>query len=143
MTGSVVIGLSAVVIAIQDGEAVVLTVRPEDLRTRRASVLPGLPSGPFDPVARRTFELALLHVAVLGLAAMFGVQFILRMHRYLAQRSAGERLFDGRVLAAWLLLFLLVSAQMACFMGPLMSEGPFFSGERGLFVGAFYRLMGR
>lgn len=86
---------------------------------------------------------ALLHVAVLGLAAMFGVQFILRMHRYLAQRSASERLFDGRVLAAWLLLFLLVSAQMACFMGPLMSEGPFFSGERGLFVGAFFRLMGR
>ena len=59
MAGSVVIGLSAVVIAIQDGEAVVLTVRPEDLRTRRASILPGLPSGPFDPVARRTFELAL------------------------------------------------------------------------------------
>jgi len=59
MAGSVVIGLSAVVIAIRDGEALVLTVRPEDLRTRRASILPGLPSGPFDPVARRTFELAL------------------------------------------------------------------------------------
>ena len=59
MAGSVVIGLSAVVIAIQDGEAVVLTVRPPDPRTHRASVLPGLPSGPFDPVARRTFELAL------------------------------------------------------------------------------------
>lgn len=47
MAGSVVIGLSAVVIAIQDGEAVALTVRPQDMRTRLASILPGLPSGPF------------------------------------------------------------------------------------------------
>jgi hypothetical protein len=59
MAGSVVIGLSAVVIAIKDGEAVVLTVRATDPRTRRASPLAGLPSGPFDPVGRRTFELAL------------------------------------------------------------------------------------
>jgi hypothetical protein len=50
---SVVIGLSAVVVAIQDGEAVVLTVRP------RGQELPGLPFGPFDPQGHRTFELAL------------------------------------------------------------------------------------
>jgi hypothetical protein len=55
----VVIGLSAVVTAIHDGEAVVLTVRPQDTRTRRASTLPGLPFGPFDPAGHRTFELAL------------------------------------------------------------------------------------
>jgi len=57
--GSVVIGLSAVVMAVQDGEAVVLTVHPRDPRTRSASSLPGLPSGPFDPKGWRTFELAL------------------------------------------------------------------------------------
>ena len=51
MTLSVVIGLSAVVVAIQDGEAVVLTVRPEGEA--------GLPFGPFDPQGHRTFELAL------------------------------------------------------------------------------------
>jgi hypothetical protein len=55
----IVIGLSAVVTAIHDGEAVVLTVRPQDARTRKASTLPGLPSGPFDPAGQRTFELAL------------------------------------------------------------------------------------
>jgi hypothetical protein len=49
----VVIGLSAVVVAIRDGEAVVLTVRP------RGADLPGLPFGPFDPEGHRTFELAL------------------------------------------------------------------------------------
>jgi hypothetical protein len=50
---TVVIGLSAVVVAICDGEAVVLTVRPSD------EALQGLPFGPFDPEGHRTFELAL------------------------------------------------------------------------------------
>jgi hypothetical protein len=50
---SVVIGLSAVVVAIRDGAAVVLTVQP------RGQELQGLPFGPFDPAGDRTFELAL------------------------------------------------------------------------------------
>ncbi len=55
MTSALVIGLSAVVVAIKDGEAVALTVRQ-----RGASSGPtGLPFGPFDPDAHRTFELAL------------------------------------------------------------------------------------
>lgn len=53
MGEAVVIGLSAVVVAIRDGEAVVLTVEP-----RGPADFPGLPFGPFDP-AGRTFELAL------------------------------------------------------------------------------------
>ena len=59
MSASVVIGLSAVVVAIRDGEAVVLTVRPHDAVTDIASPLPGLPFGPFDPEGHRTFELGL------------------------------------------------------------------------------------
>ena len=55
VTSSLVIGLSAVVVAIKEGEAVALTVRQ-----RGASSGPtGLPFGPFDPDAHRTFELAL------------------------------------------------------------------------------------
>ena len=55
MSSSLVIGLSAVVVAIKEGEAVALTVRQ-----RGASSGPtGLPFGPFDPDAHRTFELAL------------------------------------------------------------------------------------
>ncbi|MFC3069706.1 NUDIX hydrolase [Phenylobacterium soli] len=50
---AVVIGLSAVVVAIEGGEAVVLTVRPKD------SDLESLPFGPFDPGGHRTFELAM------------------------------------------------------------------------------------
>lgn len=49
---AVVIGLSAVVVAIRGADAVVLTVRP---RGQAA----GLPFGPFDPGGHRTFELAL------------------------------------------------------------------------------------
>jgi hypothetical protein len=51
--GSVVIGLSAVVVAIQDDDAVVLTVRPAGASAE------GLPFGPFDPLGHRTFELAM------------------------------------------------------------------------------------
>src|SRR5262249_37298568 len=50
---SLVIGLSAVVVAVRDGEPVVLTVRP------RGQDLPGLPFGPFDPAGPRTFGLGL------------------------------------------------------------------------------------
>jgi len=53
----IVIGLSAVVIAIRDGEAVALTVRPRD--GGAPSPLEGLPFGPFDPDGHRTFEIAL------------------------------------------------------------------------------------
>ncbi len=59
MTATVVIGLSAVIMAIRGDQAAVLTVRPHDPRTSRASSLAGLPFGPFDPEGRRTFELAL------------------------------------------------------------------------------------
>lgn len=55
----VVIGLSAVILALRDGEGFVLTVRPHDSMTERASTLEGLPFGPFDPLGHRTFELAL------------------------------------------------------------------------------------
>jgi hypothetical protein len=59
LTQLVVIGLSAVVMAVREDEAVVLTVRPMDLATGTASRLAGLPFGPFDPEGHRTFELAL------------------------------------------------------------------------------------
>lgn len=55
MSASLVIGLSAVVVAIKDGEAVALTVRQKG----RDGDLTSLPFGPFDPDGHRTFELAL------------------------------------------------------------------------------------
>lgn len=55
----IVIGLSAVIVAVRDGEALVLTVRPRDPSTGALSPLDGLPFGPFDPGGHRTFELAM------------------------------------------------------------------------------------
>jgi hypothetical protein len=55
---TIVIGLSAVVVALRDGEACVLTVRPQDAHSQTPAVA-GLPFGPFDPEGQRTFELAL------------------------------------------------------------------------------------
>jgi hypothetical protein len=52
VTAPVVIGLSAVVVAIREGEAAALTVQHED-------GVPGLPFGPFEPEGQRTFELAM------------------------------------------------------------------------------------
>jgi len=78
-----------------------------------------------------------LHLAVIALATFFGARLLFRMHRYIVQRHRGERLFDGRVLTAWLIMYLLVAAQLACFLGPLMSDGAFFTGERSFFVSAF------
>ena len=59
MTPPVVIGLSAVIVALREGEACVLTVRPRDSATGALSRLEGLPFGPFDPTDQRTFDLAL------------------------------------------------------------------------------------
>jgi hypothetical protein len=58
VSAEVVIGLSAVVVAVRDDEPVVLTVRPQGQTDGRVD-LAGLPFGPFDPEGRRTFELAL------------------------------------------------------------------------------------
>jgi hypothetical protein len=49
----VVIGLSAVVMGLRNGEVAVLSARADH------DNLPSLPSGPFDPSGHRTFELAL------------------------------------------------------------------------------------
>ena len=57
MASDVVIGLSAVVIALKDGEAAALTLRPRE--PGAASPSHGLPFGPFDPDGQRTFEIAL------------------------------------------------------------------------------------
>ena len=56
MAAGVAIGLSAVVVAVREGEGVVLTVRPPP---GAATAVSALPAGAFDPAGHRTFELAL------------------------------------------------------------------------------------
>lgn len=58
MQRQVVIGLSAVVVAVTDGQARVLTVAPTD-DVAASGALGALPSGLFDPAGDRTIELGL------------------------------------------------------------------------------------
>src|SRR5216684_9102867 len=71
----IVIGLSAVVVAVTAGEPRVLTVnRPSEPSATKAGKrqdLAALPSGPFDPAGHRTLEL--------GLRAWVGEQTDLRL----------------------------------------------------------------
>lgn len=53
MNQAIVIGLSAVIVAVREGEGQVLTVQTSE------GDMAALPFGPFDPDAHRTFELAL------------------------------------------------------------------------------------
>ncbi|MBV9995125.1 MAG: NAD regulator [Caulobacteraceae bacterium] len=59
MATQIVIGLSAVVIAIDGAEAAALTVKPREPGAALPSPLKGLPFGPFDPDGHRTFEIAM------------------------------------------------------------------------------------
>jgi hypothetical protein len=79
--------------------------------------------------------LGLMHAVVIALSTTFGFHFIARTHRYVAWKH-GERLFDGRVLALWFGLLVLVAAQMASFIGPLDPERGFFETQRGFFLTA-------
>jgi hypothetical protein len=87
----IVIGLSAVITAIQDGQAVVLTVRPEG-----GATLQGLPFGPFDPQGHRTFELAVR--AFVGEQTGFDLGYVEQLYTFgdkgrdapLADVGAGE-----------------------------------------------------
>jgi hypothetical protein len=48
------IGLTAAIVAVRDDEPLILTTRPED-----GGAFAALPSGPFDPIRHRTFEIGL------------------------------------------------------------------------------------
>nr|WP_235560430.1 NAD regulator [Brevundimonas sp. Leaf363] len=71
-SGGVRISLSAVVVALRDGEAAVLTSRGEGEAA--------LPSGPFDPLSDRTFELALR--AFVTTQTGFGLGFVEQLYTF-------------------------------------------------------------
>ena len=74
---------------------------------------------------------------IIALSTTFGFHFLARTHRYVAWKH-GERLFDGRVLALWFVLLVMVAAQMAHFIGPLDTERGLFDTERGFFLAELF-----
>ena len=83
--------------------------------------------------------LGLMHAVVITLSTTFGFHFIARTHRYVAWKH-GERLFDGRVLALWFALLVLVAAQMASFIGPLDPDRGRVETRRGFFLTALFEV---
>jgi hypothetical protein len=81
--------------------------------------------------------LGLMHAVVIALSTTFGFHFIARTHRYVAWKH-NERLFDGRVLALWFVLLVLVAAQMAHYLGPLDAERGMLETKRGFFLSALF-----
>lgn len=86
--------------------------------------------------------IAVLHFSVAAIAAAFGVAALSKAQRYLAWLHAGELVYSRRVLNGWFVLYLLLAVQMAYYLKPLLSPGPFFTGERGLFLEALPFLFG-
>lgn len=88
--------------------------------------------------------LVVLHLIFTITAACFGIRFLRVGQRYLSERLQQGTMFHRGLMSWWCALLLVVSFQMAYTMRPIMTDGPFLTGERGSFVtyvGEFF--MGR
>ena len=73
-----------------------------------------------------------LHVGVFAVAVGFGLRTLNVARRYLEFRGGSAVLGTGLYLL-WSALVVLVGLQMAWWFRPLLSPGPFHTGQRGLF----------
>jgi len=80
-----------------------------------------------------------LHVVVFGTAAGFGLKAMETSRRYLRHLDGSDAIGPG-LLLLWSVLLVLVGLQMAHHFRPIIVPGPFYLGERGLFLEAVLRL---
>jgi hypothetical protein len=79
--------------------------------------------------------LTFLHVTVFVVAAGFGLRTMELARRYFRHLDGSEAI-GPFLLLAWSVLVVLVGLQMAYYVRPILTPGPFFAGERGLFLDA-------
>ncbi len=77
--------------------------------------------------------MAALHLAVFAVAVGFGLRTLNVARRYLEFR-AGTPVLGPGLFALWSGLVVLVGLQMAYWFRPLLTPGPFHTGQRGLFL---------
>ncbi len=77
--------------------------------------------------------LTFLHVGVFVIAAGFGLRMMDLARRYLRHLDGTEAI-GPILLLFWCGLVVVVGLQMAHYVRPIMTPGPFFTGERGLFL---------
>jgi hypothetical protein len=74
-----------------------------------------------------------LHLGVFAVAVGFGLRTLNVARRYMEFRGGREVLGTGLFLL-WSCLVVLVGLQMAYWFRPLLTPGPFHTGQRGLFI---------
>ena len=75
----------------------------------------------------------ILHVGVFAVATLFALHMLNVARRYLQFRDGSPVLGPG-LFFVWSVLVILVGFQMGWWFRPLMIEGPFHLGQRGLFL---------
>jgi hypothetical protein len=75
----------------------------------------------------------ILHAAVFAVAVGFGLRTLNVARHYLEFRG-GRAVLGPGLFFLWSLLVVLVGAQMAYWFRPLLTPGPFHTGQRGLFL---------
>lgn len=88
--------------------------------------------------------LVVLHLIFTISAACFGIRFLRVGQAYLSDRLQQGTVFHRGLMSWWCVLLIVVAFQMAYTMRPIMTDGPFLTGERGSFItyiGEFF--MGR
>jgi hypothetical protein len=78
--------------------------------------------------------MALFHIIVVLFSYLLGARIFGMVFSYIEYKASPEFVPADKFLLFWQLLFFVVCFQMAFFLKPLMVEGAFFTGERGLFL---------
>ncbi|GEM_PF-1543809 len=86
-------------------------------------------SGPF---------MAGLHIVMVGIATTFGVGSLQRARHYLLHLSGNRAEAGLGLLAVWVIVYLAVLCQMSTYLRPLLAPGPFFTGEKELFLSVLF-----
>ncbi len=79
-----------------------------------------------------------LHIVTIGIATTFGVGSLQKARGYLLHLSGNQAEAGLGLLAVWVVVYLAVLCQMATYLRPLLVPGPFFTGEKQLFLTALF-----
>ncbi|MBI2898620.1 MAG: hypothetical protein HYY17_00375 [Planctomycetes bacterium] len=86
--------------------------------------------------------LRIMHLLVFTIAIAFGAHVLRVTRKYLLHLDLSRTAIHAGFARLWFWIVLFVAFQMAYYFRPLVTPGPFHSGERGLFVealGWFFR----
>ncbi len=87
--------------------------------------------------------MTLFHMVVILLSFIFASRYFRLMFSYIQYKAGREHSADDKFLTLWQIIFVFVSCQMAYYLKPLMGDGPFYTGERGIFFEFFSNMISR